>query len=317
MPENAVFVGIDVSKARLDVHLHPLGQSFTVGNDRKGQAELLGRLASHAVAAIGLEASGGYERDVARALSHAGHAVRLLDPARVRAFAKALGKRAKTDRIDAQVIARATVQLEGAAPELDPDRLRLRELLAQRAALIEQRKVAVQQLARQEDAHLKRLTRRLIAHLQRLVTALEHAIDALVKEVATFRKTAARLTTAPGVGPILAATLMARLPELGHAPSRAIGALAGVVPYTRQSGGRDSPRHIAGGRADLRAVLYMATLSAVRANLRLRAFYRHLREAGKPAKVALVAAMRKLLAYLDAMLRKGQDWAEQPLPSHS
>jgi transposase len=171
MPENAVFVGIDVSKARLDVHLHPLGQSFTVGNDRKGQAELLGRLASHAVAAIGLEASGGYERDVARALSHAGHAVRLLDPARVRAFAKALGKRAKTDRIDAQVIARATVQLEGAAPELDPDRLRLRELLAQRAALIEQRKVAVQQLARQEDAHLKRLTRRLIAHLQRLVTA--------------------------------------------------------------------------------------------------------------------------------------------------
>jgi transposase len=324
MPENPVFVGIDVSKARLDVHLHPLGQSFTVGNDRKGRAELLGRLASHAIAGIGLEASGGYERDVARALSHAGHAVRLLDPARVRAFAKALGKRAKTDRIDAQVIARATVQLEGAAPELDPDRLRLRELLAQRAALIEQRaalieqrKVAVQQLARQEDACLKRLTRRLIAHFNRLVTALERAIDALVKEVAAFRKTTARLTTAPGVGPILAATLLARLPELGHAPPRAIGALAGVVPYTRQSGSRDSPRHVAGGRADLRAVLYMATLSAVRANLRLRAFYRRLREAGKPAKVALVAAMRKLLAYLDAMLRKGQDWAEQPLPSHS
>jgi transposase len=317
MPENAVFVGLDVSKARLDVHLYRLGEDFSVANDAQGHAELLGRLAGRAVAAAGLEASGGYERDVARALAQAGHAVRLLDPARVRAFAKALGRRVKTDRIDAQVIARATEQLGGAAPELDPDRLRLRELLAQRAALIEQRKAAMQQLARQEDAHLKRLTRRLIVQLARLVTAMEHAIDTLVKEVTAFRETAARLITAPGVGPILAATLLARLPELGDAPPRAIGALAGVVPYTKQSGSRDDPRHIAGGRADLRAVLYMATLSAVRANPRLRVFYRRLREAGKPAKVALVAAMRKLLAHLDAMLRKGQDWAEKPLTSHS
>ena len=200
---------------------------------------------------------------------------------------------------------------------LDPDRLRLRELLAQRAALTLQRKVAAQQLERLEDACLKRLTRGLVLRLERLVTALERAIAALVREAAALRKVAAHLSTAPGVGPILAATLMARLPELGQAPPKAIGALAGVAPYARQSGKRDGPRHIAGGRADLRAVLYMATLSAVRANPRLKAFYQRLREAGKPAKVAIVAAMHKLLAHLGAMLRKGQDWTDRPLPSHS
>lgn len=133
-----------------------------------------------------------------------------------------------------------------------------------------------------------------------------------------LREPARRLATTPGVGPILAATLLARLPELGEAPPKAAGALAGVVPYARQSGQRDDPRHIQGGRADLRAVLYMATLSAVRANPRLKAFYERLRRAGKPVKVALVAAMRKLLTYLDAMLRAGQDRRGEHAPaSHS
>lgn len=258
--------------------------------------------------AVGLEASGGYERGAARALARAGHAVRVLDPARVRAFAKALGRRAKTDRIDAAVIARCAGQLDGRAPPLDPARARLRELLAQRAALIEQRKALAQQLARLEDPALARLTRRLLAQLAAAIGAVEKAAARLVAAEPELREAVARLTSAPGVGPILAWTLVARLSELGTAPPGAIAALAGVAPYARRSGARDAPRHIHGGRPDLRAVLYMATLSAVRANHRLRGFYRRLREAGKPAKVALVAAVRKLLTFLHAMLRDQRAW---------
>jgi transposase len=301
-------VGIDVGKDRLEVYIHPDGQAFAVANDSGGHRALLARLEGLAVGAIGLEASGGYEQAVMRALAAAGHPVRLLDPARVRAFARALGRRAKTDPIDAAVIARFAGVVDDRRPAPDPRRRRLRELLALRRAAIEQRKRLAQQGARLEDPDLARLTRRLLAELAAMVAAIEAKADALVQADPGLHAAARLLASVPGVGPVLAWTVLARLPELGCASSREAAALAGVAPYDDQSGRRDRPRHIKGGRPDLRAVLYMATLAAVRVNPPLRAFHARLVQAGKPAKLALTACMRKLLTILNAILRDQRPW---------
>lgn len=308
MTEAARFVGIDVSKARLDVAFHPEGEGFAVANDALGHLELLARLKGVAVEAVGLEASGGYEQGVARALGRAGQQVRVLDPTRVRAFGLAVGQRAKTDKLDAALIARCTGQLDGAAFEADPALARLRQLVAHRTALIGQRTALVQQLEWLTEPDLVRGTRALLARLETLIAKDERAIQEAVAAQASLRHKARLLTGVPGVGPVLVTTLLTRLPELGQIATRPIAALAGLAPYARQSGKRDRPRHIKGGRPEVRTVLYMATLSAVRANPRLERFYLHLRRQGKPPKVALVACMRKLLTWLHAILRDNRPW---------
>ena len=308
MAETVRFVGIDVSKERLDVALHPGGEGFVVANDAAGHRDLLARLAGLAVEAVGLEASGGYEQGVARALSAAGHGVRVLDPARVRSFARAIGQRAKTDRIDAVLIARCTGQLDGRAPVSDPALARLRQLAAHRAALIGQRTALVQQLEWLTEPDLVAAMQDLLARLDGMIAAAERATRQALASQAVLQHKAALMTSVPGVGPVLVTTLLARLPELGQLAAKPIAALAGLAPYDRQSGRRDRPRHIQGGRAEVRTVLYMATLSAVRANPRLKSFYLRLRQLGKPAKVALVACMRKLLTWLHAILRDNQPW---------
>jgi transposase len=322
MPQDPVFVGIDVAKARLDVHLHPAGTRFAVANDRAGLKALLARLAALSSRAdggaadgtrltVGFEASGGYERHLARALWRAGLRAIRLDPAQVRAFARAGRRRAKTDPIDAETIARCLAAFADRLPAYAPDEAaeRLAEHVAERARLVAEAAA----LDGYRDTRDGPFVRRLIDARRRLLAAQLVLLDRqIARLIAADPRLAARarlITSAPGAGPVLAATLLARLPELGHLDGGRIAALVGVAPHARQSGGTDRGGLCRGGRADVRRVLYMATPSAVRCRAgRIRAFYDRLRAAGKPAKLAIVAAMRKFLTILNAMVRDERAW---------
>jgi transposase len=305
------FVGIDVSKLWLDVYRHPDGRRGRFGNDVAGWDALTDWLADVPVVRIGMEASGGYERDVAGRLAAAGFAVRVLDPARVRYYARALGRRAKNDRIDARSIAEFTAHDDRPGKVLDKARDRLVELLNLREALSDNRARLTALAEHLRDKSFVRSTTLHLAKLDRDIKRLErHLADEIATNEA-FAPLARLLRSAKGVGPILAATLIARLPELGTLHRRHIASLVGVAPFDDDTGQTKGKRVIKGGRARVRQVLYMAAMvAATSRNPRLKAFYRHLREAGKPPKVALVACMRKLLTILNAMVASGQPWRD-------
>jgi len=310
MPQDPVFVGIDVSKAGLDVHLHPTGEAFQVENRKAGWARLCRRLRALNPAAIALEASGGYERGVARALVGAGLPTYLLDPAQVRAFAKACRRHAKTDPIDAATIARC---LQAALPELtpyrpDPQAERLRALVDYRARLVAERTALTSDRDKVEEPLVKRMIANRLNGLALALATLEREIARLCAEPA-FAARHALITSMPGAGPVLASALLAHMPELGRIGSKKIAALAGLAPHARQSGQTDRGGKCGGGRPYIRRVLYMAALSAIRTKAHpLAAFYKHLRASGKEAKPAIVAAMRKLLTTLNAMIRDNKPW---------
>jgi transposase len=307
-------VGIDVSSGRLDAHVHGDDQSRQVTNDAAGHRELVAWTRAKRTRTAVMEASGGYERDVARALRRAGFAVYVVDPKRVRHYAKAVGQLAKTDRIDACIIAEygATALAAGRLalpPPDDPERDRLSALLGARADLIGHRDTLQQQsrtmpvgLARQalKDAH---------ASMKLRIKQLERHIGALLAEHAAFAALARRLDTVPGLGPVAIAALIAWLPELGYAGHTQISALVGVAPVANDSGDREGKRHIAGGRKKLRNLPYMPVVAAIRCNPVLAAYYKRLLARGKEPKVALVACMRKLLVIVTAMITNQQDWA--------
>lgn len=305
----AVFVGIDVAKATLEVHLHPRGTAFALARDPAGLAELAARLRALTPALIVLEATGGLETVVVSTLATAGLPVLAVNPRQIRDFARASGQLAKTDRLDAAVIAGFAARIR---PELRPlpdaQMLQLRELLSRREQLLgmlvaeqnRRQQLQARQLIKQLDAHLR--------WLQRQIGAVERELDQAIRATPLWRERAELLADVPGVGPALTRCLLLELPELGRLTRRQISALVGVAPLADDSGTRRGSRHIRGGRAAVRAKLYMATLSATRFNPVIRAAYRRLRDAGKPAKVALVACMRKLLVILNAILRSGQPW---------
>lgn len=312
MTQERVFVGIDVAKAHLDVHLYPDGEAFRVSNDKPGLRALTKRLGKHD-AAVALEASGGYEKMAARHLVKAGFAVHVLDPAQVRAFARGLKRHAKTDPIDAATIARClAATIEEAIPwHPDPLAGRLTALVGFRCKLIAERTA----LKGYRDTIEEPIVRRMV---DRRLTGLKLAIARLDKEIANLIAGSERLLerfrlliSVPGVGPVLASTLLALLPELGRISAKAVAALVGVAPFNRQSGGRDRGGQCRGGRGGIRSVLYMATLSAIRSgNPRIAAFYEQLRRNGKPAKPAIVAAMRKLITILNAIARDKRPWLQ-------
>lgn len=311
MAQDRVFVGIDVSKARRDVHVHPAGERLAVGNEPAGWRALRQRLRSWRGAAVAVEASGGYERGVLDDLAGRGIAVYRLDPAQVRGFARGLKRHAKTDAIDAETIARClAAAIEGLQPyRPDPQRRRLADLVAHRARLVEQAAV----LNGHRDSIGTPLVRRLIEadilRLKRQVMLLAREIAAAIAADPQLAQRSARLSGVPGVGPVLASTLLAHLPELGRVGAKAVAALVGVAPFNRQSGRTDRGGKCRGGRRQIRAVLYMATLSAIRSgNPAIAGFYRRLRHAGKPAKPAIVAAMRKLITILNAIVRDEATW---------
>ena len=303
-----LFVGVDVSKARLDVCLGDGSAPLPLPNDRRGVASLLRRLRrrpdGRPVGLLAVEATGGYERPLVRGLLGAGVPVARVNPLRVRRFAQSRGVLAKTDRADASALAefaRANA-LRPLAPAGENAEM-LRELTARSRQLVEQ---CVANRNQREHATLKagrdsvdRTVRHLRAELGRVEGEIQRLIDADAALAARQR----RLLSVTGVGPRVSAVLVSELPELGALDRRKIAALVGVAPFNDDSGGRSGPRHIRGGRATVRAALYMATLVAVRHDPVMRDHYRRLRVAGKPKKVALVACMRKKLNHLTSLLR--------------
>jgi transposase len=305
-----VFVGIDIGKDRLDVHIRPLGQHLVVGNDLAGLAQLATRLEADPPSLIVLEASGGYERLAVIALLERGLPVAVVNPRQTRKFAAAVGRLAKTDKIDAAVLAHFADAIRPAPRAVVEGTLdRLQTLLARRRQLAVMTNAEKQRLGKADDPIARRSLKAMLTSLDRQLAVIDKAIGRLIEADPALADKLERLKSVPGIGDVSACTLIAELPELGHASRHQIAALTGVAPINRDSGRYRGKRRIQGGRVEVRAPLYMATLVAVRHNPVIRPFYRRLRAAGKPAKVALVACMRKLVIMLNAMLRDGRSWA--------
>jgi transposase len=311
MDKAPIFVGIDVSKHRLDIHLRPSGESFTVDHDDGNVAVLVERLVALAPALIVLEATGGMEVRLAAALAAAGLPVAVVNPRQVRAFARATGQLAKTDRLDAAAIARfAEAVRPSVRPLADAATRHLQALVARRRQLLEmlvaernRRQAAAPTLHQRIDAHLR--------WLEQALAEIERDLDGAVRGSPLWRAKEELLRSVPGVGPVSARTLLAQLPELGSLTRRQVAALVGVAPFNHDSGRMRGRRTIWAGRAALRACLYMAAVAATRgSNPAIAGFYRRLRRAGKPAKLALTACMRKLVVTLNAMLRTHTAWQQ-------
>lgn len=304
-----IFAGIDVAKDRLDVHLRPLGDSFAVARDGEGLAALVDRLKQVAPALVVLEATGGFEVTVAAAIGAARLPLAVVNPRQIRDFARATGKLAKTDALDAAAIAHfAEAVRPEPRPLPDAQAQELGELVARRRQIIE---MIVAERNRSRSLQSKRLKKRIehhLAALQKELTAIESDLDHSIRGTPAWRENEDLLKSVPGIGDATAHTLLAELPELGTLGRKQITALVGVAPLNRDSGTRRGYRSIAGGRAPVRAALYMAALAASRWNPVIAAFYQHLRQLGKPPKVALTACMRKLLVILNAILRDRRPW---------
>lgn len=305
-----VFIGVDVSKDQLDVHVLPEGLAFAVARTPAGIADLATNLAARAPSLIVMEATGGLETVVIAALVGAGLPVAAVNPRQIRDFARAMGKLAKTDAIDAAVIARFG---DAVRPQpravLSEDAKALSELVTRRRQVIE---MLVAERNRRRLVVAKPVLKsidRLIAAMEKQLADLDRDIGQRIRETPAWREKEDLLKSVPGVGDQTARTLIAALPELGELDRRQIAALVGVAPMNRDSGAMRGRRMIAGGRADVRSALYMAALVGVRANPILKAYYTRLRDAGKRPKVAIVAAMRKLLTILNAMLKTKTTWA--------
>lgn len=304
-----ITVGIDVSKDRLDVAVRPSGEVFAVERKASGLDELAVRLREFGPQIVALEATGGYETIAAAALAAAGLPVVIVNPGQVRAFAKALGQRAKTDPIDAAVIAHFA---EATRPEVRPlpDEATqlLADLLARRRQIVEMIVAERQREKRMTRRSLKADIARLIKTLEKELSKLDRAIDDVVRGSPAWREKEDLLASVPGVGPIIARTLMADLPELGTLTRRQIAALAGLAPFTRQSGQWRGRSFIGGGRTTVRTALFMGAIVAMRFNPVLKAFFHRLVDDGKPKMVALIAVARKLLTILNAMVRDNKRW---------
>ena len=312
------FAGIDVSKDRLDVMVLPEEQRSSVSNDPTSWAELVEQLRALSIAAIGIEASGGYERGIMRALLSAGMPVRHVNPFKLRQFAKASGVLAKNDPLDARMIASFVAIMPTRPAQSRPPAVeRLLEVLAVRRQLSAE-KVAAENASRLlENAMLQRLSRRRIARLAADIEMLDERLVEIVAADAALAHRYRMLTSMPGVGPVLACTLIALLPELGRMSRKQVAALVGVAPYAFESGKLKGKRCVWGGRAPVRHVLFMAAMSASNWNPVLKRFHDRLKAAGKLPKVIIVAVMRKMITMLNAMVRDGVVWADRYSGRHS
>lgn len=311
-PAALVFVGIDVAKAELVIAIRPSGDRWTVANDEAGIQTLLKRLRRHTPALVVLEATGGYERAAVAALAAARLPLVVANPRQVRDFARATGQLAKTDRIDADTLALFAERVRPNPRALPDEAARaLDALLTRRRQVLE---MLIAERNRLEHA-LPAVRRGITQHirwLERQLHDVDRDLDDSIQGSPVWRAKENLLRSAPGVGPVLSRTLIGELPELGTLPRKQIAALVGVAPLARDSGTLKGKRLVWGGRAPVRAALYMAALVGTRCNPVIRAFYRRLLAAGKPKKVALTACMRKLLTILNAMMRTNTMWRQIP-----
>jgi transposase len=303
-------VGVDVAKAELEIVVRPSGTRWSVANTAAGHTTLVDGLQPLRPEVIVLEATGGYERDVAAALAAAGLPVVIVNPRQVRHFAKALGQRAKSDPIDAEVLALFGERMQ---PEVRPLPDEATQELA--ALLLRRRQLGDMLVAEKNRLGLARKAvrkslKKHIAYLERELKITESELQAQIEASDVWRARDEILQSVPAVGPITARSLAGELPELGKVRDKEVAALVGVAPFADDSGSVHGKRAIAGGRASVRKVLYMATLVATRHNVVIRTFYLRLLAKGKPKKVAIVACMRKLLIILNAMVRDGRKWDE-------
>ena len=306
---DAIFIGIDVSKDRLDVHVRPSAEAFAVARDGKGLNELVERLRVMAPTLIAVEATGGFETIVAAAIAGANLPLAIVNPAQVRHFAQAVGKRAKTDPIDAAVIARFAEAVKPEPRELPDEAARLlMELVSRRTQIIEMLVAERQREKRASAVRVRKSLARHITALEKELPVIDRDIDGLVRGSPIWREKEDLLVTFPGVGNTIARIFLAEVPELGRLARREIASLVGVAPFTRQSGRWKGKSMIGGGRPAARAAVFLAALSASRCNPVLRAFYQHLLAHGKPKMVALIAVARKILTILNAMLRDKKQW---------
>ena len=306
---DTTFVGIDVSKDRLDVHILPDGEAFAVTRDGKGLEQLIGRLQERKPMLVAVEATGGFETIVAAALAGAGLPLVVVNPAQIRHFAQAVGKKAKTDPVDALVIARF---VEAVRPEPRPlpdaEARLLAELVTRRRQIIEMLVAERQREKRVGNPRVRKSLARHIKMLEKELPDVDGDIDAMVRGSPAWREKEDLLVSVPGIGKTLARTLLAELPELGRLDRRSIASLAGLAPYTRQSGRWRGKSMISGGRSAVRSALFLAALVASRCNPMLKAFYQRLLSAGKPKMVALIARARKMLTVLNAIIRDQRPW---------
>lgn len=305
------YAGVDVSKARLDVAVRPTGERYTVVNDPEGIDTLVGRLLETGPPPelVVLEATGGFERSAAAAFAASGIAVAVVNPRQARDFAKATGRLAKTDKIDACVLARfaeAVRPQPRALPEEEV--LLLSEILDRRRQLIGMLVAENNRLSATVSDTVKKRIRRHVCWLEKELSRTERELEEAVEASPAFRENETLLRSVPGVGPALARTLLAELPELGTLTHKRLCALVGVAPFNRDSGRIRGKREVWGGRARVRTVLYMSAMVASKHNPAIAEFYERLVAAGKPKKVALVACMRKLLSILNAMMRDQTPW---------
>ena len=305
---NPLYIGIDVSKATLDIDAYPQSHAAQFSNDDIGRHQLIDLLLDLMPALIVLEATGGLESPITGDLAMAGLCVAVINPRQARDFAKAIGVLAKTDAVDAHVLARFA---EAIKPEVRP--LKSNEMMALDSVLTRRRQI-VEMITAETNRHAQaagKIAKQIAQHLIWLRKRLSEAdddLDGAIQQSPLWQAKSDLMTSVPGVGKITATSLLAELPELGNLARREISALVGVCPFSRESGKHKGRRAIWGGRASVRAVLYMAALVASRHNPVIKAFYQKLLAAGKVKKVALVACMRKLLVILNAMIKNNTPW---------
>lgn len=312
MQQPSSFLGIDVSKSTLDIASYPSGDVWQVGNDNQGIDALIARLAQEPVELIVLEATGGLEVAAASALANAHLPVVVVNPRQTRDFAKAIGQLAKTDRLDAMLLARFA---EAVRPQIRPLKSEQAQYLG---AVLARRRQLVDMIIAEQNRLAARLPEGVIKDIHEHISWLKKRVrdtdgemEKFVKSSPIWRARDELLQSVPGVGPVLSRSLLARLPELGQLNRREIVHLVGVAPLNQDSGLHRGKRRVWGGRAELRAVLYMAALTGIRHNPMLRSFYKRLCAAGKPKKVALTACMRKLITVLNVMVKNNTHWQNQ------
>lgn len=307
--EKETFIGIDVSKATLDVYQRPDNRSWTQGNEAEGISELVAHLRQLEPRLIVLEATGEFHLAVTAALAAAGLPVAVVNPRQVRDYARALGRLAKNDRLDAAVLAEFGERVRPAVRPLpDASTQQLNALLARRRQVVDMLTMEKNRLPGASPAIQKKIHKH-VQWLERQLSDLEEELDKALRSSPVWREKDDLMRSVKSVGPITSMSLLAELPQLGTLNRRQVAALVGVAPFNRDSGQWRGRRSIWGGRSRVRAVLYMSTLSAIRYNPVIKAFYQRLCQAGKPAKVALTACMRKLLTILNAILKHRQPWS--------